>query len=162
MPSSYYCESCKLGFAVGWFHYHGTTEGFNAETLAVCSACGTMHSVQHPATVRIPAWGGLFHKIAKSGKRDRLMAQSGPCFHAKPENYVDLFKQLKEWKECKLAHELRPESKHSYMKDFLNLGPVQCNYCRKSSTIVTDWGYHNVRCPGCGQPDLSHVSTWIT
>ena len=74
----------------------------------------------------------------------------------------DVLRRLKEWKECKLTHEIRPKSKHAYMKDFLNLGPIHCNHCDRPSTIVRDWDYNNVRCPGCGQPKISVVKQWMT
>src|ERR1035437_9151531 len=71
MPQSFYCKACKLGFAVGWYHYHDSPDGYGAETLLVCSACGTMHSIQHPDPVFIPVLGGLFHKSGKLEKSNR-------------------------------------------------------------------------------------------
>ncbi len=161
MPTAFFCSSCKLGFAVGWFHYHGEADGFDAETLLVCSACGTMNTVQHPASVRPPVLGGLLLKRKAVPKRaDRLMAQSGPCFVENAKNDVTL--HLKPWQECGVTHVLCPKSKQSYMKGFIDLGPIKCHHCRRTETIVRDWEYHNVRCPACGQPSLSVAKQWIT
>ena len=160
MPSNYYCASCELGFALGWFHYHGAADGFDAETLLVCSACGTMHTVGHPATVRIPVMGGLFYRRGTPEKTDKLMAQSGPCFVENAED--DVMLRLKKWEECKVTHALRPQNKHSYMKDFLDLGPLRCHHCGRSSTLVRDRDYHDVICPACGQPRVSVMKQWIT
>jgi ribosomal protein S27E len=160
VPSNHYCASCKVGFAVGWYHYHEERDGFGAETLLVCSGCGTMHSVAHPSPVRIPILGGLFHRPGRPEKTERLMAQSGPCFLGSAEQ--DVMEHLKAWVECRVAHALRPPSKHSYMKDFLELAPVKCHHCDRSSTLVRDWGYQNVRCPACGEPKVSVTQQWMT
>ena len=160
MPSNHYCASCKLGFALGWFHYHDSSGGYGAETLLVCSACGTMHSVWHPATARIPVFGGLFSRRGAPAKVERLMAQSGPCFLESAND--DIMGSLKQWEECQVTHVLRPSSKHSYMKDFLELSPAKCHHCGRSSTLVRDWDYHNVRCPACGKPSVTVTSQWIT
>lgn len=160
MPTNFYCSSCKLGFVLGWLHYHEAADGFDAETLLVCSACGTMHAVANPAPVRTPVLGGLFSKRGTPEKTDQLMAQSGPCFVESAED--DVMHRLKTWEECKVMHVLRPKSQHSHMKDFLDLGPVQCRHCGRSATIVRDWDYHNVRCPACGQPKVSVVKQWLT
>jgi hypothetical protein len=160
MPDNFYCGSCKLGFALGWFHYHGEDDGYGSETLLVCSACGTMHSIQHPNIPRIPVLGGLFSRLGTPEKPDRLRAQSGPCFVENAKD--DVMQRLKAWEECNVTHVLRPKSKHSYMKDYLELGPVQCHHCGRTATIVRDWDYYNVRCPACGQAQVSVVSQWMT
>jgi predicted Zn-ribbon and HTH transcriptional regulator len=160
MPSNYFCASCKLGFAVGLFHYHEVTDGYWAGTLLVCSACGTMHSVEQPAAVRAPILGGLFFRKGVPEKLDRLIAQSGPCYLESAGNNVML--SLKSWEECKISHILRPPGKHSYMKDFLDLGPANCNHCGRSATLVRDWGDFNVRCPACGKPSVKMTESWIT
>ncbi len=160
MPESFYCKACKLGFAVGWFHYHGSADGFGAETLLVCSACGTMHTVQHPSSVRTPVFGGLFSRAGEPEKPDRLMAQDGPCFVNSPEN--DIMEWLQEWHECPTTHVLCPKSKHSYMKGFIDLGPVKCHHCSRVATLVREWASQNVRCPACGKPELWARGSWIT
>jgi len=160
MPNSFYCKACKLGFAVGWFHYHECPDGYGAETLLVCSACGTMHTIQHPAFVSIPVLGGLFHKSGKSDKTDRLLAQDGPLFANSPEDPI--LGHLKEWRDCQTSHDLCPKSKYKYMQDFIDLAPVKCHHCKRPFTLVKEWANQNVRCPGCGKPELSARDSWIT
>ena len=160
MPNSFYCKACKLSFAVGWFHYHGSAEDFWAETLLVCSACGTMHTVQHPVSARIPVLGGLFSKIGTPKKLDRLMAQDGPRFVDSTEDR--LLGWLREWHECSIAHVLCPKSKHAYMKGFIDLEPVKCHHCSRSETLVRTWEPYNVRCPACGKPELRERKSWIS
>jgi hypothetical protein len=160
MPTNYYCMACNLGFALGWFHYHHVAEGHWAETLLVCSACGTMHSVGHSAPTSKPVLGGLFSRKTKPGKLETLMAQPGPCFINNAEN--DVLQSLKPWEKCEVTHVLRPPSKHSYMKNFLDLGPVKCHHCARLSSIVKDRDYHDLRCPACGQPHIKVTKQWLT
>jgi ribosomal protein S27E len=160
MPDSFYCKACKVAFAVGWFHYHGSADGLGAETLLVCSACGTMHTVVHPDPVRIPVLGGLFHRTGTPEKLDRLMAQAGPCFVNGPEDHV--MERLQQWRECETKNVLCPKSKYAYMKGFIDLGPVKCNHCGRQATLVQEWSSRNVRCPACGKSELSSERSWIT
>ena len=160
MPGDFFCESCKLGFSVGWFHYHGDGEGYGAETLLVCSACGTTHMIQHPTPIKVPVLGGLFFKTGKPAKTDRLMAQSGPGFLEGAEQ--DVLRCLKEWHECKVSHELRPKYKHSSLKNYLELGPIECHHCGRKKTVTSDWNTQIVRCPARGQPKLLPTKGWIT
>src|SRR4051812_32583583 len=133
MPESFYCKACKLGFAVGWFHYHGSADVFWAETLLVCSACGTMHTVLHPRCNRVPVLGGLFHRTAPPEKPDRLMAQDGPFYVNSPGHFI--MQSLRDWRECKTTHVLCPKSKYAYMKDFIDLDSVKCHHCGRAATL---------------------------
>jgi hypothetical protein len=160
MPSNFYCNACKLRFSVGWFHYHDSSDGYGAETLLVCSACGTMHTVQHPTPVFRPILWGLFQKRVASEKKDRLMAQESPLFAEVTDDSI--LGITGEGRECKISHELCPPSKHDYMKGFIDLAPVECHYCQRKATLVKEWSMQNVRCPACGKPELSHQQTWMT
>jgi hypothetical protein len=160
MPQDFYCNACHLGFSVGWFHYHHCPEGYGAQTLLVCSACGTMHAVEHPSAVWVPVLGGLFQRKGQPKKRDRLLAQDGPFFLTGPDQVPH--HHLKQWHPHEVAHELCPKSKYKYMRDFIDLAPVECHHCRRPATLVKDWACHNVRCPACGKPELVAKSGWIT
>src|SRR5437899_7260936 len=116
MPQSFYCKACHLGFAVGWFHYHDCADGYWAETMLICSACGTMHTVVHPGKIEKPVLGGLFRKHVEPELPDLLKAQDGPVQVNSPEDPV--MQRLKEWRQREVSHVLCPKSKHDYMQGF--------------------------------------------
>ena len=70
MPAEYICDSCKLAFIAGWYHYH-RSDDYWAATFLVCSDCGALHRLEHPvdfekAPSRIQHYGEPLHNVATS------------------------------------------------------------------------------------------------
>ena len=63
MPTDYHCEACNLAVQIGWFHYHGSTDGYWAATLGFCRKCGTIHKLEQGSDDVLPG---------------RMFAQPGP------------------------------------------------------------------------------------
>jgi len=75
MPTDYACKTCDLRFSVGWFHYHLFETGYGSETLLVCTACGTQHSIQIALRNRGPEFHELHDvELTHVPKNDRLFA----------------------------------------------------------------------------------------
>ena len=45
MPTVYSCSNCNYKVSLGWFHYHDFSSGYGSQTLLVCIACGTPHTI---------------------------------------------------------------------------------------------------------------------
>lgn len=122
MPDSFHCNACKLCFAVGWQHFHGSEDGYGAETLLVCSACGTMHAVRHPLPKFVPVLGGLFRRAVEPDVPERLLALPEPYFVERPVNGFGFTLELEEkWQERLTSDSLPSRTKRSLVEGSFDL-----------------------------------------
>ena len=78
----YKCENCQLRFELGGGRYNDKSSGYGARTLCICTACGTMHAVEHTHRGRMG--------FGRSQSADRLLAQPAPWFPASPGYWHNL------------------------------------------------------------------------
>ena len=175
MPADYICPNCHLGFSVGQFHYHDFSSGYWARTLMVCSACGTMHAVEHADTVggmsaeadeETPA-ADLVGNLYPDQRPDRLQAQSGPIFLDLDDK--DLFIRYGEWLLCDFFFFRRQgetASSHPMLEDWMKVQALEelaCNHCRTAGSLISDWPREGSPCPHCQEAMGNRpFSMWIT
>ena len=100
MPSEYICDSCKLAFIVGWYHYHNYDEHW-AATFLVCSCCGALHRLEHPGhpektPSRIQYYGKPLQNVTTS--------KFGTLQLPDPTDYVDVESHDAADLECRNCH----------------------------------------------------------
>lgn len=134
MPSEYECDSCKLNFSVGWFHYHDLSSGYCAETLLVCTACGTVHSVEHP--------------IRDAPVTERIRVQTGPSIDP-PKVFEGRAIHYRDW----IGDE--PTAGRKFRQ-------LSCLHCHAVGTLRDDWPLFGAHCPKCGNKIRGSRNSWRT
>lgn len=134
MPSEYECESCKLTFSVGWFHYHNFSSGYGSQTLLVCTACGTVHGVEHP--------------IRDSAVAERMQVQPGPVIDPPRLSGGRAIHD----RDCASA---APTLGRKFPE-------LSCLHCQSVGTLRKDWPLFGAPCPKCGIKIRGAWTSWRT
>jgi hypothetical protein len=133
MPADYECQQCLLYFNVGWYHYHTTDSGYWSCTLLVCTACGTVHALEHPAhRAKVP---------------ERLQSQAQPIFNP-PKLFGGRAAHFDEWQDAGLT-------------EGRQLTALACHHCHAVGTLCKEWPA-GAGCPHCGKVIPKPLGVWMT
>ena len=154
MPTRYRCSECRLGFEIGWYHYHRESNNAMAATFLACVKCGAAYMLDHKY----------------DGSRDQLYAWGGQVTWV-PTEYEGWFQNAPGTPEMAAVpcdHDFRPVRKKEEwarlegILDELKLDDFACVFCHGAGTLVNQWPEGKKTCPRCGKETWEMVGSYIT
>lgn len=135
MPQDLECSECRLGFSIGFYHYHIHSDGYFGRQLLVCRDCGCQHFIEVP--------------LSDSAAKPAL------------ESFFDLLIDCPKLRGTKLLFSQQQWAHRQELSD-QTLSGIRCQRCdslgKLSDTWQAEWG-----CPSCSRTDtISVLTLWMT
>jgi hypothetical protein len=154
MPSTYFCNECRLIFSVEWFHFH--RGDYKSGYYMVCKKCGIQYLLMCSAANRDA-------KLLKSPNRlkvdkDQDCNDSVSMFYTVFQNWP-IF-QTFSTQTIDKDHKRQRVQEEELVKNIQ--GNVACGNCGNVNAITSIWDSSNHLCPDCTHSRLILQSSWDT